>query len=112
LLPPDAAWQPSVNVYAHPGGLEVCVDLAGVEREAIVVHAEPRRLTVRGRRELPDCGRGEAGCGRLLVMEIPDGTFERVLEFAIEVDSDRVEARQDNGWLWISLPRLAKEAQS
>jgi HSP20 family molecular chaperone IbpA len=111
FAPPSTAWQPAVNVYAQPTTLEVCVDLAGVCHKDIVVHAEPRRLLIRGRRDMPDCGRGEAGCGRLLVMEIPDGTFERVLEFTVEIDPQRVQARWDNGWLWISLPRAGKEAR-
>jgi HSP20 family molecular chaperone IbpA len=109
VVQPTEVWQPAVNIYAHAAGLEVCVDLAGVEREAITVHADPRRLIIRGRRELPDCGHPTDGCGRLLVMEIPDGDFERLLEFTIEVDPSQVEARQDNGWLWISLPYACKE---
>lgn len=111
LLPPTAAWQPAVNVYANAGRLEVCVDLAGVRRDDITVHAEPRRLIVSGRRELPDCGRSDSGCGRLLVMEIPDGIFERILQFTVEVDPIRVEARQENGWLWISLPLVTTEGR-
>lgn len=112
FLPPTATWQPAVNVYAHSGGLEVCVDLAGVRHEDIVVHAEPRRLSIRGRREMPDCERPGPGCGRLLVMEIPEGAFERTLDFTIEIDPAQVQARQDAGWLWISLPRLNREERA
>ena len=111
FLPRAASWQPAVNVYSHAGGLEVCVDLAGVHREDIEVHAEPRRLRIRGRRLMPDCGRADAGCGRVLVMEIPDGSFERILEFGQEFNPGGVEARQENGWLWISLPRQREEAR-
>lgn len=107
----NASWQPAVNVYAHAGGLEICVDLAGVHREEIEVHAEPQRLRIRGVRSLPDCGHPGAGCGRLLVMEIPDGRFERVIEFPQEIDPGRVRARQDNGWLWISLPQHHEEGR-
>jgi HSP20 family protein len=111
FLPRAASWQPAVNVYSHAGGLEVCVDLAGVRREEIEVHAEPRRLSIRGCRQMPDCGRTGAGCGRVLVMEIPDGSFERTLEFTMEIDPAGVEARQENGWLWISLPRATEEGR-
>ena len=109
FLPPPAFWQPAVNVYINSDSLEVCMDLAGVRRDEVAVQAEARRLVVRGHRKMPDCGRGDDGCGRLLVMEIPEGSFERVLEFPVEVDPDQVEARQDHGWLLITLPRANQE---
>ena len=111
FLPPAAFWQPAVNVYINSESLEVCMDLAGVRRDEVAVQAEARRLVVRGRRQMPDCGGGEAGCGRLLIMEIPEGSFERVLELPVEVDPDQVEARQDHGWLLITLPRAKQEDQ-
>ena len=108
----DATWQPAVNVYAHADRLEVCVDLAGVRKQDIKVDVEQRRLVVCGHREPPDCGSQRQSCGRILVMEIADGSFARVLEFPVEVDTARVEARQDNGWLWITLPRVWKEDEA
>jgi len=109
LQPAETTWRPAVNVYAHPDRLEVCVDLAGVRKQDITVDVEPRRLVIRGYREPPDCGSQRQSCGRILVMEIADGRFERILEFPVEVDTGRVEARQENGWLWIVLPRVRKE---
>ncbi|WP_395746091.1 Hsp20/alpha crystallin family protein [Prosthecobacter sp.] len=106
---PEALWRPDVNVYAHSDRLEVCVDLAGVNKQEIQVEAEPRRLVVRGQRQTPD-GRCDAeACCRILVMEIPEGNFERVLEFPVAVDTERVTAKQENGWLWITLPIQMEE---
>lgn len=102
---PEEAWQPAVNVYAYADRLEVCVDLAGVSKEDVEVRVEGRRLVVRGHRSPPERRCARPPCGRILAMEIPDGAFERVLEFPAEVDAARAEARQDNGWLWILLPR-------
>ncbi len=107
--PSAAHWQPAVNVYAHGDRLEVCVDLAGVRKQDIKVDVEPRRLVVHGHREPPDCGSERKACGRVLAMEIADGPFQRVLELPVVVDTSKVEARQDNGWLWITLPRVRKE---
>jgi len=109
--PPGATWQPALNVYAHPDRLEVCLDLAGVHRQELTVRAESRRLIVRGRRALPDSGTLRTTGSRILIMEIPDGDFERILEFSTEIDPDTVVARQEHGWLWISLPRLNREDQ-
>lgn len=111
LQTPEAAWRPDVNVYAHEDRLEVCVDLAGVSKQEIKVEVEPRRLVVRGVRQEPDSGCDATSCCRILVMEIPGGSFERVLEFPMAVDTEKVSARQDNGWLWITLP-LPKEDES
>lgn len=111
LQSPEAIWRPDVNVYAHEDRLEVCVDLAGVGKQEIKVEVEPRRLVVRGQRQEPDSGCEASGCCRILVMEIPDGSFERVLEFPVAVDTEKVSARQDNGWLWITLP-LQREDES
>lgn len=99
------AWQPAVNVYAYPDRFEVCVDLAGVARGDVEVQVEARRLVVRGCRAAPESGSDRPPGGRILVMEIPDGAFERVLEFPSDFGAERAEARQENGWLWISLPR-------
>jgi HSP20 family protein len=111
LRPPDVIWRPEVNVYAHADRIEVCVDLAGVGKQDIKVEVEPRRLVVRGQRQAPDRGCEATSCCRILVMEIQDGSFERVLEFPVMVDTERVIAKQDNGWLWITLP-IQQEGES
>jgi|UniRef100_UPI003782FB54 HSP20 family protein len=112
LRPPEARWRPDVNVYAYSSHIEVCVDLAGVIKQDIQVEVEPRRLVVRGERQPPDHGCESSSCCRILIMEITDGRFERVLEFPVVVDTERVIAKQDNGWLWITLPIIPPEDAS
>lgn len=101
---PAGAWSPSINVYAYDDRIEACVDLAGVPKSDIEVHVEPRRLAIRGERPSPEQACKRPPCGRILVMEIPEGTFERVIEFPFEINPAAAEARQDNGWLWICMP--------
>ena len=101
---PTLAWHPAVNVYAYADRFEVCVDLAGVPKAEIDVQIEGRRLTVRGQRVSPEPDCDTPPCGRVLILEISEGEFERELEFPVEVDSERVTARQDNGWLWVTVP--------
>jgi HSP20 family protein len=105
-------WQPAVNVYEYKDRLEVCVDLAGVRKQDIDVEVAPHRLIVRGQREAPERGCAHPPCGRILMMEIPDGSFQRILEFPLDVDTSRVEARQENGWLWITLPRVGADSET
>lgn len=103
-LHPAAGWQPAVNVYAHEDRIEVCVELAGTKKQDICVDVEPHRLVIRGHRPMPERDCAHPPCGRVLVMEIADGDFERVIEFPVAVDTERVQAKQDNGWLWVTLP--------
>jgi HSP20 family protein len=102
---PDVTWQPAVNMYVYPDRLDVCVELAGVNKEDIKVDVSPRRLVISGHRLLPGTGCKPPSCDRILMMEIADGIFERSLELPLDVETQRVEARQDNGWLWITLPK-------
>lgn len=101
---PAGGWRPLVNVYVHDNRLEVCVELAGVSKEDIEVQVDSRRLVIRGERIAPELRCEHPPCGRILMMEIADGAFERVLEFPVALDPDRTSARQENGWLWITLP--------
>ncbi len=103
---PLGAWRPAVNVYAYEDRFEVCVDLAGVPKQEIEVHAEEHRLVVRGHRKSPEPGCANPPCGRVLIMEIAEGGFERVVEFPAAIDPDRTKARQENGWLWVTLPMI------
>lgn len=112
MQPPDVLWRPGTNVSAYADRIVVCVDLAGVAKQDIKVEVEPRRLVIRGHRPAPQQDCEADSCCRMLVMEIPDGSFERVLEIPVEIDTERVVAKQDNGWLWITLPVFQKGAAS
>jgi Molecular chaperone (small heat shock protein) len=78
-----------------------------ISRESIVrgsTDVEPRRLVIRGTRELPE-PTGDEGCAQqLLAMEIDYGPFEREITFPVDVEIDKAHAEQRNGLLWISLP--------
>jgi HSP20 family protein len=110
FLPVETSWRPNVNVYGFADRMEVCVELAGVPREEIEVHVHRRRLGIRGHRLAPESRCEKPPCGRLLLMEIADGAFERIIEFEIDVDPERTEARQENGWLWLTIPLAARRS--
>jgi HSP20 family protein len=105
-------WQPAMNVYLYANRLEVCLDLAGVRKEDIQVSVDAGRLVIRGHRDSPPLNSGNESCARILVMEIPEGGFERILEFRVPIDLDAVTARQDNGFLWITIPQAQPQAES
>jgi HSP20 family protein len=97
-------WTPAINAFRRAGHIEVCVELAGVEKQSIDIRAEPGLLTIRGQRQAPQppCEVGEAI--QILVMEIDHGPFERTLTLPREVLVDQITAEQQNGMLWLRLP--------
>ena len=98
------AWEPAINAYRCEESIRVCVDLAGVDRALIDLIVEPRRLVIRGTRELPE-PTGDEGCAlQLLAMEIDYGPFIREVPLPADVEIEQAYAEQRNGLLWISLP--------
>jgi len=101
-------WQPALNAYRLADRFVICVDLAGMDRKAISVKAEARRLHLAGTRPPPEPAHQANEPAQTLAMEIDYGPFERVLELPEEVDAERVTAHYREGLLWITLP-LARQ---
>lgn len=97
-------WRPPINVYRCDQGIAVCADLAGVDKDAIDLEVEPRRVLIRGRRRAPEPEEESQKPVQVLAMEIDYGSFERELHLPDEVDAERVTAEHRNGLLWIYLP--------
>lgn len=97
-------WEPAINAYCGDKHVRICVDLAGVDRSLIDLTVEPRRVLIRGTRELPEPTHAEGRALRLLAMEIDYGPFEREVILPRDVEVDKAHAEQRNGLLWISLP--------
>lgn len=100
---PDA-WEPAINAYRCKKSIRICVDLAGVDRALIDLTVEPRRVLIRGTRELPEPTGDEECPLQLLAMEIDYGPFMREILLPVEVQIDKAHAEQRNGLLWIALP--------
>jgi HSP20 family protein len=98
------AWEPAINAYRCEKCIRICVDLAGVDRSVIDLTVEPRRVVIRGTRELPEPTNAEGQAVQLLAMEIDYGPFMREVQLPVEVEIDEAHAEQRNGLLWISLP--------
>lgn len=98
------SWAPAVNVYRLARRLEICVDLAGIDKRAIEVRVEPGKLVLRGFRAAPEPPDAKEESMRILCMEIDHGPFARTIALPDQVDLSRVESHYDHGWLWIRLP--------
>jgi HSP20 family protein len=104
---PTPMWQPAINAYRCEDSIRVCVDLAGVDRSDIELQVEPRRVTLRGARDVPEPKGEDSNSLQMLIMEIDYGQFSRTIELSDEIDVQKARAEQENGWLWIYLPRLS-----
>src|SRR4051812_15756581 len=98
-----SVWRPAINAFRCDHGFVICADLAGVDKSAIQVLAESRRLTIRGPRPPAELTSDDPRPAQVLAMEIDQGPFERVLELPAEVNPDAVTAEYREGLLWIRL---------
>jgi len=103
---PGDSWSPQVNVYRLPDRFEVCMELAGVQRQTIEVHVEQGRLTIRGVRTAPEPERPHDEPIRIVCMEIDHGSFRRSITLPTNVALERVESVYADGLLWVRLPLI------
>ncbi len=95
-------WRPAADVCESNGGIEVIVDLAGVDQEALDVVLFQDALIIEGQRRLAASSPNSV----YHVAEIRQGPFRLEVALPVAIDQDRVEAHQDQGLLRIVLPKL------
>lgn len=100
----EQSWTPAINAYQCGEQIVVCVELAGVAREQIELHAKPRRLLLRGVRSPLEPSLEECPPRHVLALEIDQGAFQREIALPQTIDPAGVRAEQRNGLLWIYLP--------
>ena len=102
--PAPHTWCPAVNAYRCPHGFAICVDLAGVTREAIEIQVQARTLRIQGHREIPEPKGKDEEPVQIVAMEIDAGKFSREIQLPADVQSDAVRAEYKEGYLWVYLP--------
>lgn len=102
------AWRPAMDVVETEGTVVVRVELAGVSGEQVRVTVDGEYVQIAGRRSFERPGENP----RHLLIEIPQGSFERVLRMRLPYDADRASARLENGLLTIELPRRESGARN
>lgn len=105
------AWRPPTDVLEGPAGLLVKLELAGVSESDIEITLFEDVLVVAGQRqeEYPeglncrsfDCRYHESG--------IRYGAFQAEVYLPLRVDAERVTARFEQGFLYVSLPRAGAD---
>ena len=97
----STGFSPNVDVYycGEPQRAIVKVDLAGIELSEVGIEVSGRHLAIVGERHLQETE------GRVYQqIEIPSGSFRRVVELQVEVDAERANATYEEGILRIELP--------
>lgn len=98
-------WSPPTDVFRTPEGIVVRMELAGLQREEIDITFKDKALIVRGVRN----DNFEEPKEAFWQLEIAHGPFERVVTLPAEVDSDKIDARYEQGLLVIKLPIVKEE---
>ena len=92
-----------LDAYRIDDTFYIDIDLPGVDPASIDVTVDRKVLTVRAERKRP-----ETEGLRLLIAERPMGTVTRQVFLADNLDTDRLEARYENGVLTLIIPVLEK----
>ncbi len=94
------SFRPTIDAYQSKEGTIVHVDLAGVESKDVRLIVDGEYLQISGRRSATYAQPPE----HHLQMEIPRGTFERVIRLPRPYDPERVSAVLQAGILTVELP--------
>jgi HSP20 family molecular chaperone IbpA len=95
-------WRPPVDVYETESELAVLVELAGMDEEDIEVVLFDDVIVVKGERR-PAFGADEDPT--YYEAGVRYGRYRAEVFLPVAVDADRVQARYDNGFLRIRLPK-------
>jgi len=93
---------PVADVEEEGDRYRVCLELPGVRKGDLKVTVCGRELVVEGRGKSVRNGRAA------LVQEIEYGDYYRVFELPEDVDTERIQARLENGLLTINIPRTGQ----
>ncbi|HXZ84984.1 MAG TPA: Hsp20/alpha crystallin family protein [Myxococcota bacterium] len=92
-------WRPDADVRESGSKIEIVVDLAGIEEDAIEVQLFDDALVVAGERRLSECDEGVV----FHAAGVRQGPFRLELPLPAPVDPEGVDARYERGLLRIAL---------
>ena len=103
---------PSVNVYRESEALCLVAELPGVHPENIEVSVKGRNLTITGKHERSaEAAENEKiDQSKVVRQEFSESDFKRTLRLLVLINSEKVEAKLENGILRVELP-IAEESK-
>ncbi len=100
----DIDFIPTVNTREGDDAYYIEVDLPGVKKEDININVEDNTLTISGERKIEK----EHKEDNFYKVESVYGKFERSFTLPEDVDTDKIEAKSEDGVLEIKIPKVAK----
>lgn len=99
----ERLWKPHMDIFETPDEIIILAEVAGVNPEDLDIEVSDKALKISGKRtELPPI----PGSTYRLV-EIQNGSFERLLKLPRTIKTDKVTADYTNGFLKINLVKQA-----
>lgn len=96
----ESVWTPNTDLYFHPAGAVIKVELAGIRKEDLEIAIDGARLIITGARR-DEC---RSGHRNFQVMEIRYGEFESVVELPAGFDLGQARASYQNCFLRVDVP--------
>jgi HSP20 family protein len=99
-----SSWFAATDVTEDTNGIQISMELPGVDPDHVRLSIENNILTVRGEKKQ----RAEDGNRRVHRSERTHGRFERAFVLPNTVDPDQVDARYEHGVLFVSVPKAER----
>ncbi len=98
-------WKPNTDVYEQHDAFVIRMEIAGVAQKDLHIEASEQALSVFGIRSEPGDLVNDPAPRVFRQAEVEYGPFSRTIPLPPWVDSERIEARYQNGFLVIRIPR-------
>lgn len=99
-----STWFAPTDVSEDSNSLRITMELPGVNADDVRLSLENNILTIRGEKK----HQGEDNNERVHRYERTYGMFERTFALPNTVDPDRIEARYENGVLFVTIPKAER----
>src|ERR687897_1114833 len=99
-----STWFAPTDVSEDENSLRITMELPGVNPEDVRLSLENNVLTIRGEKKQ----QAEENNERIHRFERTYGMFERTFVLPNTVDPDKIEARYDNGVLFVGIPKAER----
>lgn len=99
-----SAWFAPTDVSEDANGIQISMELPGVDGDDVRLSLENNILTIRGEKRQ----QGDQKNERVHRYERTYGTFERTFVLPSTVDPEKIEARYENGVLLITIPKAER----
>jgi HSP20 family protein len=99
-----SAWFAPTDVSEDADGIQIAMELPGVEPDDVRLSLENNILSIRGEKKHQSEQQNE----RAHRIERTYGTFERTFVLPSTVDPEKIEARYENGVLLVTIPKAER----